>query len=511
MTVAATAVWRVRPSGSNLNGGGFDASISSATGSLGVSVTGSHGSWATSAGTTTFTDATAAAFIAGMATAPGTSINISGVGQFLILSYVGTTQITIQTPLGAPNSGGALYNWTIGSGLDYSQQNSAQASGTHGTAVGTTDFQDTVAANFTSAMVGNALYITGTGLTTGFYFCVAFISSSDITLDRSPGTGTIGTWHLGGGWADFWTNTTSALAYVVAGNIIYILGGASPSYGSPDYAPGSFYTIAAGSSTTGLVEIIGDPGTSSTNGYGGYPLIKTTGLLFYNGGPWAFLALFLFASNNSFGSSGVFNPSSATYLENIIFDQNGYDVTLRSVLGNVTGCEVFSSVGKRGTNAQYGIGTTTGFGQEIIGCNIHDCIGPGVNLAGTDILRRSIIAKNGGVGINASTSSATLKLIIEENTVDGNAGSALVIATQVTAQGIEVFNNIFSNHTTGGTYAITVSAGSQVANDRVKGLIDYNVLYNNAGNYNAISPGTHDTVLSSNPYVGQSTENYTLA
>jgi len=44
MAVAASAVWRVRPSGVNTNGGGFDASISSATGPLGVGVTGSHGS-----------------------------------------------------------------------------------------------------------------------------------------------------------------------------------------------------------------------------------------------------------------------------------------------------------------------------------------------------------------------------------------------------------------------------------------------------------------------------------
>lgn len=80
MTVNSTAVWRVRPSGSNTNGGGYDAGIS-------------------------------------------------------------------------------------GAATDYSQQNAAQASGTHGVTTGSTTFTDATANAFTSAMIGNALYITGTGPT----------------------------------------------------------------------------------------------------------------------------------------------------------------------------------------------------------------------------------------------------------------------------------------------------------------------------------------------------------
>ena len=53
-------------------------------------------------------------------------------------------------------------------------------------------------------MVGNALWIaSGTGFTTGVYFIAAFVSSTQVTLDRASGTGTAAHWAVGGGWADF--------------------------------------------------------------------------------------------------------------------------------------------------------------------------------------------------------------------------------------------------------------------------------------------------------------------
>src|ERR1700687_3023761 len=148
-------------------------------------------------------------------------------------------------------------------------------------------------------MVGNALFLTGTGLTTGFYFVTAFTSATAITLDRSPGTGTTGAWSLGGGWADFWTNTASALAYIVAGNIIYILGGASPSYGSPDYTS-STVIIVSGVNTVGLLHIFGDPTTPSGNGFAGYPLIKGINTTMFSTGVTYIHVknLFIFASAN---------------------------------------------------------------------------------------------------------------------------------------------------------------------------------------------------------------------
>src|SRR5271155_4196987 len=150
MAVNATAVWRARPSGVNTNGGGFDCSISSAA-------TGTNGTWVTAAGTTTFTDATAAAFTSGMA---GSAINILGVGQVLILTYVSSTQITVTTfalPFAPPNSlGTSVYSWTVGSGQDYSQQNSAQSSNIGTCSTATTTLTDT-GASFGAGLIGNAI------------------------------------------------------------------------------------------------------------------------------------------------------------------------------------------------------------------------------------------------------------------------------------------------------------------------------------------------------------------
>ena len=143
------------------------------------------------------------------------------------------------------NTNGGGYDPGIsGAATDYSQQNSAQASGTHGTTTGTTTFTDATALAFTSAMVGNAIYITGTGQTTGWYFVTAYSSSSVVTLDRSPGTGTLATWHLGGGWADF-TNLVST-GPLVAGNTVYALGSGTPNPASYTYDYTVASTIAVG-------------------------------------------------------------------------------------------------------------------------------------------------------------------------------------------------------------------------------------------------------------------------
>jgi hypothetical protein len=142
MAVNATAVWRVRPSGNNTNGGGYDA----------------------------------------------------GIG---------------------------------GAGTDYSQQNAAQLSVSDAAATtGGTTLTSTTG-GFTTAMIGNAVYLSGTNFTTGFYFITARASSNSVTIDRDPTNGSnasAGTCHVGGGWADFWTNTVNGASQVVPGNTIFILG-----------------------------------------------------------------------------------------------------------------------------------------------------------------------------------------------------------------------------------------------------------------------------------------------
>ena len=624
MAINATAVWRVRPSGSNTNGGGYDCAIASAA-------TGTHGSWSTTAGVTTFTDATALAFTSAMV---GRSVNISGVGQFSVLTYVSTSQITIQTPDPAASNFGSLANWTVGAGTDYSQQDAPQASFpvvTNGlTCLGGTTLTDGDARGlFTSLMVGNAIHITaGTNFVAGMYFVTAFTDTNDVVLDRTPTTtlaapatpsltaqaggslaagtvyvkttyvnaygetiasaqasvsvtanqevvvaspaaegnatgynvyassssggevlqtatpvaigtnftitslttgtasppltnsagqaATAGVGYLGGGWADFWTNTANASAYIAVGNWIYILGGASPSYTAPDYSAPLFTSYGGTWVNASTVTYDRDPATPTANGYGGRPLIKATaGNLFYNSAlnySLTLKSLWIFATTNT--STGLLAIQDA-FLYNCVLDQNGYDVSIFGTYasaGTMIRCEVFSSAAKVGTNANPAIRIANNQDTVIIGCNIHDCVGAvavGSTYGSGFAVIGNVFAKNGGAAITSTNGLNAAYRRLREiigNTFDGNAGSAVVLDNPIIHN---VMNNMITNHTTAGTYGIQTTVATNA--DLYKFFVDYNTFYNNTTNYSGISPGAHDTQLTTDPYVGAATENYTLA
>jgi hypothetical protein len=512
MTVNATAVWRVRPGGSNTNGGGFDCGISSAA-------TGTHGSLSG----VTFTDATAAAFTSGMA---GSAINISGVGQFKIATYVSATQITLAVGAGGslPQlSGGA--SWMVGAGQDYSQQNAAQASGSAGTATGTTTFTDAVANAFTLAMVGNAIWIaSGAGFTVGAYFVTAYTSASQITLDRSPGTGTAAVWTLGGSWADPWTNMDtsgnfSTLAVPKPGNKILILGSGIPNPASYsfDYVATNYSQPTSGNVTDGYITYANDP---ATPGYkpapdttGGMPCIKTSAInsaIWYTGNNFKFEGLWVVLAAAT--GTGPMGADSSIAVVGCVFDQFGFDQNVaNSAYLFFIGSEVFSSVAPVGVGGSFAVSTSDG---AVIGSNIHDTVGGGIALTGAPpTVSGSIIAKCSGTGIIISNNN---QVVIINNTIDGNLGNGIEWdngggEAQNGLSVSVVTNNIISNHTQAGKAGLKVDAGTVTQNDRVQAFVDYNVYYNNTTDVNAISYGPHDTHGGSNPYVGQPTENYTLA
>src|SRR6185312_4762064 len=223
-----------------------------------------------------------------------------------------------------------------GAGTDYSQQNSAQASGTHGSCT-TSTFTDSTAAAFTTAMVGNAMYITGGGATTGFYFVISRTNANTVVLDRSPGGSVSGaTWHLGGGWADFWTNTT---ANIVGGNRVLVLGSGTPNPASYtyDYTHTSYFTPVNGDATNGRVSFEVDP---ATPGYkappdttGGMPVIKVDGLTFYNADNCNYKGLWFVASAANNAGYGVLgNPVNALVF-GCVLDQFGNDIGLSGSSG----------------------------------------------------------------------------------------------------------------------------------------------------------------------------------
>ncbi len=434
MAVLATAVWRVRPSGNNLNGGGYDTGI------------------------------------AGHAT-------------------------------------------------DYSQQNSAQASGSNATcAVGTTTFVDATANAFTSAMIGNAIWIaSGTNFVVSAYFVTAFTSASTVTLDRTPSptlSGSAGVWKLGGGWADFWTNTTTAAAVLVQNNTVFILGSGTPNPASYtyDYVAGTALTAGAG------VEAVVFANDPSTPGYkappdttGGMPVIQwhlasdlfasTANTLILQG------LYFVGSSTNVAGTNLLYTNARLTVL-GCVFDQFGQDVLFVFSNGgggiNLFGCEGFSSVtpGANGSNGIVDVDVSSTGVLTVVSCNIHDTVGKGVTLGsgGIGTVLSSIISKCRGAGV--SLNSGNLFYTVANCTIDGNLGDG--IFSTVSRRSL-IWNNIISNHTAGGTFGLNFGATGSPP------FVDYNVFYNNTTDLNNGSYGPHDTHGGSNPYVGQQTENYTLA
>jgi hypothetical protein len=427
-------------------------------------------------------------------------------------------------PSGSNTNGGGYDPGIAGAATDYSQQNAAQASGSAGTATGTTTFTDAVANNFTSTMVGNAIWIaSGAGFTVGAYFVTAYTSASQVTLDRSPGTGTVAIWKLGGGWADFVTNTTSS-GPLVPGNFVYILGSGTPNPASYTYD----YTLsgiapASGNATAGSITFANDPATpgykAAPDTTGGMPCILiSTGYLLYNLAYIKIVGLWLVSGGGTTDMLG--QSGGGSFVDNTVFgcvlDQNGYDVTGVSLcLGSaIIGCEIFSSVTPGSSGAYPAIaGVFAGnAGLTIIGCNVHDTVGPGIYTSQPTIVSSTIVAKCRGYGIYGYDGGVNYyPLSICNCTIDGNAGNGIEITTQGVLSSAIVLNNILSNHTQAGTYGLTVDAGTTAQNNAVKGFVDFNTFYNNTTDVNAISYGPHDTHGGSNPYVGQSTENYTLA
>lgn len=424
---------------------------------------------------------------------------------------INPTAIWRVRPSGNNLNGGGYDPGISGAATDYSQQNSAQASGSAGTASGTTTFTDAVSASFTAAMVGNAIFIaSGTGFTAGFYFVTAYTSASTVTLDRSPGTGTAAGWKLGGGWADFWTNTT---ANIVPGNTCYILGSGTPnpvSY-TYDYLLNSAWVPVSGNDTAGRIFFLNDP---ATPGYkappdttGGMPCIQIgssggiSGATFnVMNGLWWVLASVVPQGTRVFQNDMAEIGS--------VHDQFGVDCNFLGFTSFIElGSEFFSSVS--GSGGSYGVCALRG-GSIMIGCNVHDTIGGGIEIVfdNSFVIQSCIIAKCGSYGIYYQANFG----VISNNTIDGNAGDGIELHDgNASLSTVNIMNNIISNHVNGGTYGLTVDSGTTAENDLVKGLVDYNVFYNNSQDVNAISYGAHDTHGGSNPYVGQSTENYTLA
>jgi hypothetical protein len=417
---------------------------------------------------------------------------------------INSTAIWRVRKLGSNVNGGGYDPAISGAGTDYSQQDAAQAAGTNGTASGTTTFSDAIAGAFTAAMVGNSIYLAGSGFTAGFYFILAYVGPTAVTLDRSPGTGTAATWSLGGGWSDPFANIPS----VVAGNAVYIRGAGSDRPTVDDYALGSGATVnvPSGNFTVGNVRFIGENGR---------PRISANNSLYNVGACNSFAGLYLAANGPGAGTTGFIygGGSSTCYLLNCVFDQNGNDVTMSNTVVTMIGGEIFSSVAPSSNGSNYAIHGT----QESLtmrGVNIHDTVGHGIQTFGRlgSSVKGNLIVKCRGDGLTLleDTGLDQGSSAFFNNTIDGNLGHGIVISGVVGLQQSSFMNNIISNHAGSGKYGIYCNFGALAANDRIKGYHDFNAYFGNANDLLGVSHGADDIVGTDPEYAAQSTEGYNL-
>jgi hypothetical protein len=137
------------------------------------------------------------------------------------MAVAAATVWEIRPTVGNDTNGGGFVTGAAGS--DYSQQNAKNSAGSNKS---TTDAVATgiatitsATASFTSAIVGNIIYLSGSGITTGWYQVLTFTNATTIILDSSPGTGTGVTMNIGGALA---TVASVFPAAIVDGNTFYI-------------------------------------------------------------------------------------------------------------------------------------------------------------------------------------------------------------------------------------------------------------------------------------------------
>jgi hypothetical protein len=385
-----------------------------------------------------------------------------------------------------------------------------------GTSTNSTAFTD-VGGGFNATVVGNMLWLaSGAGATVGAYTVVAYISATQITLDRVSGTYTAGVWKIGGAWAGPEVNLTAAVGVVKPGHQIYYRAGGSGSVGSPDFTFTNFLnTPPQGTTAAGKIRIIGENGRA-------FIKAQTSHTLMYYVVPgWYFQGLYFVVAGTTYQNFGcVYSYSDVPAdIVDCIFDQNGIDATLAQINGDVVDSEFFSSTANGGAAGTYAAVVAFDHGSKLRNCNIHNCWGDGVLAGFLMTINGSIIAKNTGNGIVTLEQSNHYGADFSNNTIDGNGGHGILVSGPLALTCLSIKGNFITNHTGSGKYGISVASGTAALNDSIRGFIDHNWYYNNTSNANALTVGTsiiggviqlHDSIGVDPGYTAQSTQNYAI-
>lgn len=399
-------------------------------------------------------------------------------------------------------NGGGFDPFVTSAGTDYSDQDSPQISSTTGTCtVASTTWTD-ASATFTSAMIGNVLRVsakTGGDATALDYFVITgYTDANNIVLDRSPCATadiTAATYRIGGAHASLVNYATSATVLptpvlatpLIPGNRIYIRGSGTldPSAADYDWSAGK-WVFPSGNKTSG------GAGPITLIGYNGRPRIDHCGALITAN--WDVKHCSIFRKLNT-NTSPVVNGASFVVLctmVDCIIDQNGFDSTeWYAQYGGFFFNEVRNTGGGAAGTAQ--VIAIQHPSSGVVGNYIHGVRGPAISVRYASQIQTTFadicyntIVNNLSDAIQLNSNATAYNFAVFNNTIDNNGGHAI----SFTASAISVstvFNNIISNHTGSGKFAMNF-VDSYTTNRRLqRNVFDANCFYGNTTNFNTVS------------------------
>jgi hypothetical protein len=340
---------------------------------------------------------------------------------------------------GSDTNGGGFHAGA--SGTDYSQQDAAQLAVTDADAAGTTNLHSATG-GFTSAMVGNIVQISGGTLTAGFYEITAFVDTNNVTLDRSPGTGSGSTAKVGGCLA----TVQKLLGAMVGGNKGWVRSGDYTVSANITFAPGNVTTSGTVSYTDvfGYYQTRGDivPGTNAanrprllsiTNGLTSFLTLNSNGTRFAN-------FQFDWTSPATTGwSKGIIGNGINVLVQNCRFTRGGMQAIQASTADwAVTYCEV-TGMGGPNTGAAFAI-ELNGNSGIVYQCAVHDNTGlGGLRLTSSCHAVANVIGNNSGSNCDGINTVGVMAHVIS-NTIYGNGRDGIRKAS-AGRFGVEIVRN----------------------------------------------------------------------
>ena len=383
----------------------------------------------------------------------------------------------------------AAGSFTVYYGLDYSQQNSKNTTGSN---ISTTDLVTagsttitSVTAAFTQDVVGNVVYIAGgTGSITGnWYEITGYTSATSVTVDRSTGltAGTGATLNIGGALQSLPT-VQSAISTTGNNSTVWIKNEAT-------------YPVSA--TFTGNTII----GYGTVRGDNGRPTIQDTSTA----------SITLVAT-----TSGYITSAS-----NLIIDCNSNASTIGLNAGGNNGVAFNNKVTNCGTESITGSGflynnETTG---ELSGCSY--------GIGAASLIMNNYVHDGACVGINAQNVVNNLVANRTGCGIKTNTGSSVVINNTVYNSSTQNICTDYGNNAVINNVFVSSGSNQWSANPNDFGYIqqqassitDGNSFYGAGSlpnvNYGSVNNGwyysnSHDVQLTGSPFVNASSGNYSL-